>query len=223
MPDYVDWCPRHQKPIRDEHHEIMAQLYERYGFLNMSSVSLSLCLCNCDRISSFDRKYLEDMKSIMDLEVRERERLIERQKFSRTVGVMGHPPSPADVVGRWYMITFTQPDTDKNPTDLLLRTMKVIKSKMVSPVQWCYSLELTEKGTPHTHIRLWTEKYFDYKKVGAFNKGYRFDIQPEKFATGNYVIKEESKPTNEWLASHGLSQYFWCSDNYSGPKINSPA
>lgn len=84
---------------------------------------------------------------------------------------------------------------------------------MVSPNQWYYSLELTEKGTPHTHIRLHTDKYFDYKKVGNFNAGYSYDIRS---STETYIVKDESKPSNEWLARHGLTQFVWHSDNYTG-------
>lgn len=132
--------------------------------------------------------------------------------------------------GRWYFITFTQPDTDKTVEGLIKSTRKVLKSKMVSPTQWCYSLELTAKGTPHSHIRLFTDKYPEYKKIGAFNRGYRFDVQHEKMFTGNYIVKEESKPTPELLATWGLDSWFFCSDNYVGPRpdpdlveIKSPA
>lgn len=111
------------------------------------------------------------------------------------------------------MITFTQPETIKDPHDLLKRTQKVIRSKQVSALQWCYSLELTEKGTPHTHILLFTEKYFDYKKVGNFNAGYRYDVKEEKFSFRKYVVKQESKPSIEWLEAHGLDRFFWKSDN----------
>jgi len=148
----------------------------------------------------------------------ERERFYEARSNRRQI-----TPAPGvekdSAPGRWYLITFTQPDTLTDPKDLLKRTLKVIKSKMVSPNQWCYSLELTEKGTPHTHIRLHTDKYFDYKKVGNFNAGYRYDVQVEKFSTADYVVKEDSKPSEEWLARHGLTQFVWYSDNYSGPKF----
>lgn len=120
--------------------------------------------------------------------------------------------------GRWYFITFTQPDTDKTVEGLIKSTRKVLKSKMVSPEQWCYSLELTAKGTPHSHIRLFTDKYPEYKKIGAFNRGYRYEVQHEKMFVGNYIIKAESKPTPELLATWGLDSWFFCSDNYSGPR-----
>lgn len=119
-------------------------------------------------------------------------------------------------VGRWYFITFTQPDTITDPTDLLKRTRKVVTSKQVSAEHWIYSLELTEKGTPHTHIRLFSNKYFDYKKIGNFNNGFRYDIQPEKHRCDKYIVKDESKPTSAWLATYGLDTYWWKSENYSG-------
>lgn len=134
-----------------------------------------------------------------------------------------------DRPGRWYFITFTQPDTDKSVEGLIKSTRKVLKSKMVSPHQWCYSLELTEKGTPHSHIRLFTDKYPEYKKIGAFNRGHRYEVQHEKMSCGNYIIKEESKPTPELLATWGLDSWFFCSENYGGPRpapriveLNSP-
>lgn len=144
------------------------------------------------------------------------------EKKSPDLGVEERP-------GRWYFITFTQPDTDKSVEGLIKSTRKVLKSKMVSPHQWCYSLELTEKGTPHSHIRLFTDKYPEYKKIGAFNRGHRYEVQHEKMSCGNYIIKEESKPTPELLATWGLDSWFFCSENYGGPRpdpriveLNSP-
>lgn len=150
-----------------------------------------------------------------------RDSRIERERFYEArLNARQKLPAPGvekdPTPGRWYMITFTQPDTLTDPLDLLKRTQKVIKSKMVSPNQWCYSLELTEKGTPHTHIVVHTDKYIDYKKVGNFNAGYRYDIQQEKWTFAKYVVKEESKPSEEWLARHGLTQFVWHSDNYTG-------
>lgn len=121
-----------------------------------------------------------------------------------------------DSVGRWYFITFTCHESEKSPQRVLKATQRLLKSKQVSPSQWCYSLELTEKGTPHTHIRLFSNKYFDYKKVGNFNDGFRYDIQKEKMNTAKYIVKSESKPDEEWLKSHDLDTFFWASDNYSG-------
>jgi len=153
-----------------------------------------------------------------------KEARIEKAQFYARSELLKKTPAKSvkeDGPGRWYLITFTQPDTLTEPMDLLKRTQKVIKSKMVSPNQWCYSLELTEKGIPHTHIRLHTDKYFDYKKVGNFNNGYRYDITAEKFTTAHYVVKPESKPSPEWLASYGLTDCVWYSPDYSGPKLNS--
>lgn len=150
-----------------------------------------------------------------------REARIEKERFYEArLNRAKKPPAPGvekdPAPGRWYLITFTQPDTLTDPMDLLKRTQKVIKSKMVSPNQWYYCLELTSKGTPHTHIRLHTDKYFDYKKVGNFNAGYRYDIQVEKFSSEGYVDKIDTKPSEEWLARHGLTQCVWYSENYTG-------
>lgn len=155
-----------------------------------------------------------------------REARIEKARFYARSELLKKTPAKSvekdEAPGRWYLITFTQPDTISEPLDLLKRTYKVIKSKMVSPNQWCYSLELTEKGTPHTHIRLHTDKYFDYKKIGNFNSGYRYEVQVEKFDTSSYVVKSQSKPSPEWLATYGLTDCVWYSQNYSGPKLISP-
>lgn len=138
-----------------------------------------------------------------------------RKKNSRSVGSKVTDGSD-ESAGRWYFVTFTNPDTDMDPHDLLLRTRKVIKSKMTSPLQWCYSLELTQKGVPHTHIVFYTEKYIEYKKVGAFNKGFIYKIEKEEHegAARRYTTKVDTKPSAEWLASHDLDRHTWCSENF---------
>jgi len=121
------------------------------------------------------------------------------------------------IPSRWYFITFTEHDTVKDPTRVLKSAQRCIKSKAVGATQWAYSLELTQSGTPHVHIRLNTEKYPDYKKcIGAFNDGFRYDIQMEKGGTAKYIIKEESKPSKAWLAQWGLDTWWHASANYSG-------
>lgn len=163
--------------------------------------------CPCGANLSDSPDFLQDVRSALE---KKPPALSERRVVKKT--------SDGDSPGRWYMITFTQPDTILEPHDLLKRTMKVIRSRMVSPNQWCYSLELTEKGIPHTHIRLHTDRYFDYKKIGNFNSGYRYDVQQEKFQTGFYVVKEDTKPSDSWLSAYGLTGWFWSSENYSGPR-----
>lgn len=123
--------------------------------------------------------------------------------------------------GRWFFVTFTRDDQSDDPAALLKRTEKLIKSKMVSASQWCYSLELTEKGIPHTHIRFESSKYFDYAKIKALNGGYRADVQPERYGSAKYVVKDESKPTKEYLDKYGLEGWFFRSDNYTGILPNS--
>lgn len=126
--------------------------------------------------------------------------------------------------GRWYFITYTQPDTDKTPDRLIKSVRRLLRSKAVAPTMWAYSIELTKTDTPHAHIRLFTNKYPDYKKcIGAFNDGYRFDCQNERFNSGNYLIKNETKPTQEWLSRHKLESWWFQSDNYSGATPEQPA
>jgi len=121
---------------------------------------------------------------------------------------------------RWYFGTFTQPDTIKSPDRILLNTRKVIKSKMVLPIEWCYSLELTQTSTPHTHFAFLTHKYPEFKKINAFNCSelriqWRAStcqaISPE--AAIKYVQKTETKPTDEWLNLYGLREAVWMSEN----------
>lgn len=127
------------------------------------------------------------------------------------------PVKSEEVPSRWYFITYTEHDSVKDPTRVLKSAARCIKSKAVAATQWAYSLELTQSGTPHVHIRLNTEKYPDYKKcIGAFNDGFRYDVQMEKGTTAKYLIKEESKPSKAWLAQWGLDDWWHMSDNYSG-------
>lgn len=128
-----------------------------------------------------------------------------------------------DKPGNWYMITLTQPDTDKTIANRIKAAQKILKSKQVSPEQWCYSLELTAKGTPHIHIAVFTYKYPEFRVINKFNDGHRVDIQREKFNVKNYVIKNETKPTEAMLATWGLDSWFYCSANYSGPRPELPA
>jgi len=138
------------------------------------------------------------------------------------------PPSPKapgkrekddGVASRWYFITYTEHESVKDPTRVLKSALRCIKSKAVGATQWAYCLELTQTGTPHVHIRLNTEKYPDYKKcIGAFNDGFRYDVQMDKGGTAAYVVKKETKPSPAWLASKGLDNWFFSSSNYSGPR-----
>lgn len=138
--------------------------------------------------------------------------------------------SGEDRPGNWYLITLTQPDIDKTIEKRIKAAKRVIKSKQVSPEQWCYSIEFTAKGTPHVHIALFTYKYPEYRIIKGFNDGYGVDIQREKFNVKNYVVKNETKPSEEWLKANALDSWFFCSTNYSGPRpqttpsqeINSP-
>lgn len=120
--------------------------------------------------------------------------------------------------GNWYLITLTQHELDKTVDKRILAAKKVLKSKQVSPEQWCYSLELTAKGTPHVHIALFTYKYPEYRTIKSFNDGYRVDITREKFNVKDYVVKHETKPSAAMLATWGLDTWFFCSENYSGPR-----
>lgn len=125
---------------------------------------------------------------------------------------------------RWYFGTFTQPNTNTDPHEILKNTAKLIKSKMVSPIEWCYSLELQQSGTPHTHYAFLTHKYPEYKKIHAFNCSklkilQRSKTEPARNAEHaiRYVLKTDTKPDANWLAEHNLSQTEWLSDNCPQP------
>lgn len=136
---------------------------------------------------------------------------LQKSKNEDDVGDVSRP-------GNWYMITLTQPDNDKTVESRIKSAKKILKSKQVQPEQWCYSIELTAKGTPHIHIALFTYKYPEYRFISKFNDGHRIDIQREKFNVKNYVVKNDTKPTSEQIADWGLTSWFYCSDNYSGPR-----
>jgi len=126
--------------------------------------------------------------------------------------------SGGDKPGNWYLITLTQPELDKTVDKRIMAAKKVLRSKQVSPEQWCYSIELTAKGTPHIHIALFTYKYPEFRTIKSFNDGHQVDITREKFNVRNYVVKNETKPSTAMLATWGLDTWFFCSPNYSGPK-----
>lgn len=120
---------------------------------------------------------------------------------------------------RWYFGTFTQPDTEVAPHQILSNTAKLIKSKMVEPIEWCYSLELTKQGIPHTHYAFLTHKYPEYKKIHKFNCSklkilWRSMTEPARNASHaiRYVQKTETKPSDVWLVEHGITQTLWLSD-----------
>lgn len=127
--------------------------------------------------------------------------------------------SERETTGAWYFITLTQPSTIKIPHERIDSANKIINSKQMNPSQWAYSLELTQAGTPHIHLRMFCEKYIDYRVVEKFNKGYEVKIIREtmKGGAGSYIVKQETKPNAEQLSDWGLDQWFWASENYGGP------
>lgn len=210
MIDFPSYCTTHQREVTQDH----LLYYDRLNSLYGQQILGELCICHAiwafkdpvyrrgfDTDLSYKRK-----KEALDMLEAETKRKTEEKLES---------------AGRWYFITFTCHESEKDPSRVLKATTRLLRSKQVSPIQWCYSLELTEKGTPHTHIRLFSNKYFDYKKIGNFNDGYRYDVQKEKMNCSKYIIKEESKPSEEWLKSYGLDTYFWSSETYTGAKPGS--
>lgn len=172
--------------------------------------------CYCRPIPKFLLRMAEEQTRLEETSRVEEEVRLLSKKITSGKGGSKVMDGSDDSAGRWYFVTFTNPDTDLDPHDLLLRTRKVIKSKMTSPLQWCYSLELTQKGVPHTHIVFYTTKYIEYKKIGAFNKGFIYKIEKEEHegAARRYTTKDDTKPSVEWLNSHDLDRHTWHSDNF---------
>lgn len=174
--------------------------------------------CFCWPPSNFDRKNIAEVRQMVLEAQLERERWeveqVRKNLEKKLPGKSGGDGSDDkdDSAGRWYFITFTTSPARNDPHELLKRTQKVIKSKMVEPIHWCYSLELTESGLPHTHIRLFAKKYFDYKKIINFNDGFRAECKKEKWNTAKYTLKKDV--TEEYLSAHGINCWFWNSPDY---------
>lgn len=207
-------CSVHDKLITTRAVDCWERLRERYGLCNMWDT----CLCLAeDRynsafyIKTLDDQLKEDMVNRIELERAELKVATQAQKLK----VKEVEDS------RWYLITFTNKPTELDPTDLIKRTLKVVNSKQVSPIQWSYALEIQPgTGAPHTHIVLESNKYFDYNKIKNFNGGRIADVQKERWDVKKYPVKDETKPSKEWLSKYGLLTWFWCSDNYKGPTPN---
>lgn len=204
----MDKCPRHGRELTQDHFHRYDELYSRFGAFVLGD------MCVCEAIAAF-----RSNKMMLEFE-REFKEYARRREVEAELALdrARRKEEKLESAGRWYFITFTRHESERDPSNVLKSTMRLIRSKQVSPIQWCYSLELTEKGTPHTHIRLFTNKYFDYKKVGNFNDGFRYDVQKEKMNCANYIVKQESKPDENYLKNYGLENYFFCSENYTGPK-----
>ena len=176
------------------------------------------CICGEPWNLPDHERVLSEMGSIPDFQAM-------KDWYDVRTGFQKKPPAKSvkatneDVSARWYLITLTQPDTIKEPIQIIKNTLKIIKSKMVSPISWCYCLELTESGTPHTHIALYTDKYPEFKKLNKFHNSpagspWRMDIRCEKYDVKGYVQKSRTKPSAEWLATYGLDDSIYYSDNF---------
>lgn len=173
--------------------------------------------CPCKLMAPRNRSWAQrQLDELHDLQrQREVELLVVSQKQESLVKAKEVQESKP---GNWYLITLTQPENDKTVKRRLECCKKVLVSKQIKPEQWAYSVELTEKGTPHIHIALFTYSYPEFRVISKFNDGHRVDVTREKMNVKKYIIKDESKPTAEQLAEWGLETWFFCSDNYSGPK-----
>jgi len=117
---------------------------------------------------------------------------------------------------RWVFITLTQPKDDKGWERIVRTTRKILGSKQVAPIEWMYAKELTTEGTPHIHLRIKTLRYVDRRVIHKFNDNYRVDVQTERWGCYDYLTDvTKSHPEGEW---------FFASENYSGPRVsNAPS
>jgi len=205
-------CSIHDKLITARAVDCWDRLKDRYGWSNMWDT----CLClaeerynSCFYVKTLEAQKAEDL--ITGIE-------IERAQIKVQNTLMKQKAKEVKE-SRWYLITFTNKPTEMNPSELIKRTLKVVNSKMVSPIQWSYAIEIQPgTGAPHTHIVLESNKYFDYDKVKAFNDGRVADVEKERWNVKKYPVKDETKPSKEWLDKYGLSHWFFCSDDYAGPR-----
>jgi len=110
----------------------------------------------------------------------------------------------------WYFVTLTQPDSDKTWTRIDKSVKRILNSKQVRPLEWCYVRELTASATPHIHMRLRVPDYLDFRVIRKFNDNYRIDVQLERAGCYNYLVQDDKvHPTGEW---------FYCSSNYTGSR-----
>ena len=121
------------------------------------------------------------------------------------------PDEPPRKEERTYLITLTQPDIDKSWDRLLVATQRILNSKQVNPIEWAYCLELTKKDTPHVHIRLRTSKYVEKRVMEAFNDDFIVHVLLERTGSQDYI--------SDLKKAHPPGQWFFCSENYSGPKV----
>jgi len=124
------------------------------------------------------------------------------------------PTEAKDDQDHWYFVTLTQPDTDKTWTRIDKSVKRILKSKQVDALEWCYVRELTASGTPHIHMRLRVPDYLDFRVIRKFNDNYRIDVQLERSGCYNYLLEDQKvHPTGEW---------FYASSNYTGPRPDVP-
>lgn len=215
-------CP-HGTPITDAHYNAFEDLYETYG--KWSDVA-ALCPCMALNPPGFWlRRWKEQLEE-------ERISRIEDEMWRVRYEERKKTPAPSvQKKSKWLFCTLTQPvDYGTDCSQILQNATRIIESAMVSPTEWCYSLELTEKGIPHIHMSVLPGKqYLDWGKIAKLNTNglrgadkvyWRAEIEKDRGHAKKYVVKAESKPNQEYLDAHGLESWFWCSENYSGPRPN---
>lgn len=187
---------------------------------NCSSINPTCpCKLMAPRNRSWAQRQLDELYEMQRIHQIERQQLEERIA-SEKKKVEQAKEKKENQPGAWHFWTFTQPDTEpKEPKRMLKAVSKCLKSKQINAEQWAYSIELTQQGVPHIHLRLFCSGYVDYRVPVGFNNGYGVKTLREKTVTGSskYIIKEETKPSPEKLAEWGLDSWFFKSENYSGP------
>jgi len=189
---YPGHCSRHNAPITKQSFEKAERTYNVFGYC--SPQAKYICICSNPKAVELD---VEETYTRL---VKERDEPIRLESHKSD-----------DLLERWFFITLTQPDSNKTTERLIKSTHKVLKSRMVQPIEWAYCLELTESGTPHSHIRLKApKKFIDGSKLKPLNDNYRVESKLEQYGSDAYISNVNK--------THPPGQWFFCSDNYSGTK-----
>lgn len=108
-----------------------------------------------------------------------------------------------------YEVTLTS--TKDDPYELRQWIQKIANSAMYAVVDMPYCIELTEKGIPHIHAILYSnKKYCDGTKVKRMKFPYRYEFKRvrdiEKYK--NYIYKEKDNPVIiEYCFRKGIPQF----------------
>lgn len=108
-----------------------------------------------------------------------------------------------------YEITLTT--TKNDPYELRTYINKIANSKIFKVYDMPYCIELTEKGLPHIHAILYSQKkYIDASKIKKIGFPYRFTCKRviDIDAYNNYIKKEKDNPiVIDYCKKRGIPQF----------------